>query len=195
MEKVFHFDAPREKYHCDAAIVWCFDNRFHLGFTKFLKRIGVVNSDPIKIAGGAKCLATPELERDRDFVLEQIRKSIRLHGTTRVILMLHSDCGAYGGLAGGFNGDARAEADHQEAELKLAADNLQKAIPGLDILAYFVDFEGVWSVDLASRPVRLDGGQKLVTQLSTGERLAAGGGEDQIDKLLGEIRRRGTVRK
>ena len=91
MKKVFHFDAPREKYHCDAAILWCFDNRFELGFRKFLKRIGVVNSDPIKVAGGAKCLASPEQESDRAFVLDQIRKSIRLHGTTRVILMVHSD--------------------------------------------------------------------------------------------------------
>jgi hypothetical protein len=30
----------------DAAIIWCFDNRFELGFRKFLKRIGVLNSDP-----------------------------------------------------------------------------------------------------------------------------------------------------
>jgi hypothetical protein len=43
MKKVFHFDAPREKYFCDAAILWCFDNRFELGFHKFLKRIGVVH--------------------------------------------------------------------------------------------------------------------------------------------------------
>src|SRR5450759_4122520 len=112
MNKVFHFDAPREKYHCDAAIIWCFDNRFELGFRKFLKRIGVSNADPIKIAGGAKCLASPELESERAFVLEQIRKSIHLHGTRRVILMLHSDCGAYGGLDGGFGGDAAAERVH-----------------------------------------------------------------------------------
>ena len=44
MQKVFHFEAPREKYQCDAAIVWCFDNRFELGFRKFLKRIGVENA-------------------------------------------------------------------------------------------------------------------------------------------------------
>ena len=91
MNKVFHFDAPRQKYHCDAVIVWCFDNRFQLGFSKYLKRIGIVNSDPIKIAGGAKSLASPESEGDRDFVVEQIRKSIRLHGTKLAILMLHSD--------------------------------------------------------------------------------------------------------
>ena len=65
MNKVFHFDAPRDKYHCDAAVIWCFDNRFELGFRKFLKRIGVANSDPIKIAGGAKCLASPDLETER----------------------------------------------------------------------------------------------------------------------------------
>src|SRR2546430_6812394 len=118
------FRSPREKYQCDAAIVWCFDNRFELGFRKFLKRIGVVNTDPIKIAGGAKCLASPDHETDREFVLDQIRTSMRLHGTRRVILMLHSDCGAYGGLDGGFKGDTRAEADHHHGELRRAAGNL-----------------------------------------------------------------------
>src|SRR5450756_1283979 len=112
MNKVFHFDAPREKYHCDAAIIWCFDNRFELGFRKFLKRIGVSNSDPIKIAGGAKCLASPDLESEREFVLQQIRKSIRLHATRRVILILHSDIGAYGGMDGVFGGDSTAERVH-----------------------------------------------------------------------------------
>jgi hypothetical protein len=148
MKKVFHFDAPREKYQCDAAIIWCFDNRFELGFRKFLKRVGVANSDPIKIAGGAKCLASPDLDSDREFVLGQIRTSMRLHGTRRVILMVHSDCGAYGGLAEGFGGDARAEADHHHAELRRAAENLRTAIPGVEVDAYFVDFEGVWSAEL-----------------------------------------------
>lgn len=150
MKKVFHFDAPRAKYHCDAAIVWCFDNRFELGFRKFLKRVGVVNSDPIKIAGGAKCLASPDQESEREFVLEQLRKSIRLHGTRRAILMLHSDCGAYGGLADGFQGDADRERTHHREELARAATNLARAIPGIEIETYFVDFEGVWSPEDAA---------------------------------------------
>ena len=148
MKKVFHFDAPREKYHCDAAILWCFDNRFELGFRKFLKRIGVVNSDPIKIAGGAKVLASPEHEADREFILDQIRKSIRLHSTRRVILMLHSDCGAYGGLAGAFGGNA--EAVHHERELHRAAANLKAAIPDIEVQGYFVDFEGIWDANVGS---------------------------------------------
>jgi carbonic anhydrase len=151
MTKVFHFDAPRESYQCDAAIVWCFDNRFNLSFAKFLKKRGVENSDPIKIAGGAKCLASPERETDRAFVLDQIEKSIRLHGTKLVILMVHSDCGAYGGLMA-FGGDARVEAQSQELELRRAADCLQKAIPGIGVQAYFVDFEGVWAVEDLAGP-------------------------------------------
>src|SRR6204780_5123319 len=90
MTKGFHFDPAREQYRCDAAVISCFDNRFQLGFSKFLKRLGIVASDPIKLAGGAKCLASPEHPIEREFVLEQIRKSIRLHETKLVILMLHS---------------------------------------------------------------------------------------------------------
>ena len=150
MKKVFHFDAPRGKYHCDAAVLWCFDHRFDLGFRKFLKRIGVVTSDPIKVAGGAKCLSSPEREADREFVLDQIRKSVRLHGTTRAILMVHSDCGAYGGLEARFGGDTRAEAKHHEAELQRAAETLRRAIPGLQVEGYFVDFDGVWAAELGA---------------------------------------------
>ena len=147
MEKLFHFDSPREKYHCDAAVVSCFDNRFELAFRKFIRRIGVLTPDPIKIAGGAKTLASPARQSDQEYVLEQIQKSIDLHHTKRVILMLHSDCGAYGGLAR-FEGDVRREAEHHASELRRAADRLHAAIPGLEVQAFFVDFEGIWLVDL-----------------------------------------------
>ena len=105
----------------------------------------MVHSDSIKIAGGAKCIASPDHDSSREFVLQQIRLSMRLHGTTRVMLMLHSDCGAYGGLAGGFSGDSMAEAIHHCQELQRAAANLTVAIPGIEVQTYFVDFEGVWA--------------------------------------------------
>lgn len=150
MKKVFHFDSPREKYHCDAAVLWCFDHRFDVGFRKFLKRIGVTNPDSIQIAGGAKALASPERESERELVFDQIRKSVRLHDTRRVILMIHSDCGAYGGLAGAFRGDAAAEVVHHERELRRAAQNLRAAIPGLEVVGYFVDFTGVWDAEVGT---------------------------------------------
>src|SRR5260370_34577010 len=112
MRKLFRFGSAREKYACGASVVGCFDNRFDTACRKLLKRIGVTQPDMVKIAGGAKALASPELEFHRAFVLEQIHKSIRLHGTDRVILILHSDCGAYGGLTGRLDKDAGAECAH-----------------------------------------------------------------------------------
>src|SRR5437899_1488460 len=147
MRKVLHFDSPREKYHCDASVVSCFDNRFEAICRKLLKRIGVVQPDPIRIAGGAKALSSPDEEFHRKFVLEQIQKSIRLHGTDRVILMLHSDCGAYGGLAGRFEGDAAVEAAYFREELWRASEFLKEAVPGLAVERFFLNFEGVWAIE------------------------------------------------
>ncbi|HKC84147.1 MAG TPA: carbonic anhydrase [bacterium] len=129
----------------------CFDNRFDTVSRKLLKRIGVVQPDAIRIAGGAKALASPEEEFHRAFVLEQIHKSIRLHGTERAILMLHADCGAYGGLAARFRGDTAAEAAHYRAELGRASEFLKAAIPSLTVECFFLDFEGAWLVDSADR--------------------------------------------
>jgi carbonic anhydrase len=151
VKKVFHFDSPRAKYQCDAAIVSCFDNRFQLAFEKYLKKVKIVYADPIKIAGGAKSLASPENESDREFLLEQIRKSIRLHDTHRVILTLHSDCGAYGGLDGAFGGDTAYEVRYQAEEMRRAAECLRRSIPDVSVEGYFANFEGIWEVDL-SRP-------------------------------------------
>lgn len=148
MRKVFHFDSPREKYQSDAVVIWCFDNRFDLACRKFLKYIGVRQPDPITVAGGPKSLASPDGDFHRDFVLEQIHKSIRLHGTSRAILIMHADCGAYGGLAS-FKGDANAEAAHHSAELARAAAYLHELLPRLTVDCFFANFDGVWEVPVA----------------------------------------------
>jgi carbonic anhydrase len=147
MKRVLYFSSPTQKYHCDAVVVACFDHRFDLVLRKFLKRIHVVNPDPIIVAGGAKSLATPEHPSDRDFLIDQIQKSIRLHGTDRVILLLHSDCGAYGGLHAIFKDDQEAEVAHHRSELRKAHLVLKSAFPHLSVECYFVDFLGVWQLD------------------------------------------------
>lgn len=151
MRKVFDCGAPRANYQSDAAVVWCFDSRFQGGFSDYLEARELRNLDIIKIAGGAKSLSSPEREEDREFLVRQIRTSIRLHQTPRVFLTAHSDCGAYGGLAA-FGNDAKAEAKRQESELTKAVQVLQTAIPDIEIEAYFLDFEGVWQVT-SERPV------------------------------------------
>ena len=148
MRKVFHFSSPKERYKSDAAVVWCFDHRFSLVFTKLLKRMGIKNIDPIRVAGGAKVLASPDNLQDRQFVLDQIRASMRLHDTDTVVLMVHSDCGAYGGLAA-FDNDTDREAENHRQEMHKAADALKAELPDIKVRAFFVDFEGVWEADMS----------------------------------------------
>src|SRR5246127_4929641 len=110
MQKIFHFDSPPEPYVADAAVLCCFDERIRLAVNKFLRRQGILRPDMIVVAGGAKTLASPRNDFERDFILEQVRMSILLHGTRRAYLFCHSDCATYGGLAQ-FKGDQQAEAE------------------------------------------------------------------------------------
>jgi len=148
MIKRFHFDSPTEIYRADAAVVWCFDDRMTLAVQKFLKRMGVRHADSVRIAGGAMSLASPKNDSDRMFVLEQLRLSRSLHGTDRVMLIAHRDCGTYGGSAR-FNGDAEAETRHHRAELKRAAQTIQATLPEVGIACYYADFDGVWEIEAA----------------------------------------------
>jgi len=146
MQKTFHFDSAPQPYRAEAAIVWCFDDRITLAVQKFLKRRDFLHVDSIRVAGGAKALASPETDAQRQFLLDQIRLSWKLHGIERVILMLHSDCGAYGGIEI-FAGDGNAEKEHHRGELARAAASLRATVPDLAVECFFVDFAGVWSVE------------------------------------------------
>src|SRR5262249_37643782 len=151
MDKVFHFDSASEQYIADAAVLCCFDQRIRLAVHKFLQKQGVLRPDMIVVAGGAKTLASPRNDFERDFILEQVRMSILLHKTTRMFLMSHSDCATYGGLAA-FGGDREREKTHHAEELRRGADLLNAQFPDLSVERYFVTFEGVFSSDsLATR--------------------------------------------
>src|SRR5271155_1693820 len=143
MEKIFHFDSPLEPYVADAAVLCCFDQRIRLATNKFLQRQGIVRPDMIVVAGGAKTLASPRNDFERDFILEQVRMSILLHQTKRVLVMSHSDCATYGGLAH-FNGDRDAEAEHHRTELLRARDLLTASFAKISVEPYFVKFDGIW---------------------------------------------------
>jgi len=154
MTKRFHFDSPAENYQADAAVVWCFDDRLTRAVEKFLKRSGIARADSIRVAGGPKTLASPVEEAERAFVLRQLRLSQQLHATARVILIAHSDCLAWGGLAR-FDGDVRAEREHHSRELARAAAVIQAALPEMKVECLFVNFEGVWEPE-AVRSVPAD---------------------------------------
>lgn len=146
MKKVFHFDSQTDLYRADACVVSCFDARFELVTRKFTKKLGIWWADPLKIAGGAKVFASPAEESERSFALGQVRTSMRLHATNRVILMVHSDCGAYGGLQA-FGGDEEREAANHESELRSAAEFLKRNIATIEVECYHLKFTGVWALE------------------------------------------------
>jgi carbonic anhydrase len=146
MKKVFHFDSSSEPYIADAAVVCCFDQRIRLAVNKFLQRRGILKPDMIVVAGGAKTLASPGSDFEREYILEQVRMSMSLHGTTRVLLMSHSDCGAYGGLAA-FNNDQERERAHHREELCRGAELVQARCPVLEVQPFFVTFDGVFGAE------------------------------------------------
>jgi carbonic anhydrase len=145
MRKIFHFDSVADPYTADAAVLCCFDHRISVAVRKFLRKQGIERPDMIVVAGGAKTLASPRNDFEQDFILEQVRMSIRLHQTKRVLVMSHSDCATYGGLAN-FKGDRAAEAEHHRGELHRAAELLVRNFPGISVEPYFVSFDGVWEV-------------------------------------------------
>ena len=157
MCKVFHFDSPADPYVAGAAVLCCFDHRISTAVRKFLKKQGIERADMIIVAGGAKTLASPRNDFEQDFILEQVRMSIRLHQTKRVMIMSHSDCATYGGLAH-FKGDNAAEADHHRGELLRAGELLTSNFPDISVEPYFVRFDGIWEVQgadhLKSAPQR-----------------------------------------
>jgi hypothetical protein len=148
MRKIFHFDSSADQYVADAAVLCCFDHRISTAVRKFLKKQGIERADMIVVAGGAKTLASPRNDFEQDFILEQVRMSIRLHQTKRVIVTSHSDCATYGGLAH-FKGDREAEADHHRGELLRAGELLTANFPNIAVEPYFVKFDGIWEVKAA----------------------------------------------
>ena len=152
MQKVFHFDSPSAAYSADAAVLCCFDERIRQVTRKFLKRRGILRPDMIIVAGGARTLASPRNDFERDFVLEQVRMSIRLHQTKLLLLMSHSDCATYGGLAA-FGGDPVRESEHHQRELQRAAELAKENFPDLAVQRFFVAFDGVHAAGDAKEQV------------------------------------------
>lgn len=136
MQKVLHFDCPQEVYQADACVISCFDFRFEAQLRKFLKRRGVFTFDHVKIPGSVKAIVQPGRDSDRDFVVEMLRVSLRLHSPRRLLLFAHNECGGYIGLP----------PDVIAADVPKAAAYFANIEPALQIESYFCDFDGVYQL-------------------------------------------------
>jgi carbonic anhydrase len=146
MKKIFFFDSPSDPYSADATVLCCFDGRFGSAIDEFLRTQQIRMPDIIVVAGGTKTLASPSSDFEREFIIQQIRLSLELHRAKRVVLINHSDCGAYGGSVA-FQHDAQIEAEYHAQELQTAVTLVAKILPTITVEAYFLNFEGVLQVN------------------------------------------------
>lgn len=114
---------------CSTLLMHCMDFRFGKKIKEFMEQNDLLgDADLVSIAGAAKNLVNPETQA---FALRQIEISKDLHGMKRVILMNHTDCGAYGGKKA-FTDD-KIEYEKLTADLKEAREIIKTKWPELEV--------------------------------------------------------------
>lgn len=128
-------------HRCRACIIFCMDFRLNGALTAFLseQKLDKDGADIIRVAGAVKTLARPGDPRDRDFLLDQVATSARLHGTRQFYLINHEDCGAYGQEQ---VPDSDAEMAVHSHDLRAGRALLQERFPASEVLTYFMRLDG-----------------------------------------------------
>lgn len=82
-------------HQCKAIMIHCMDFRLVGETRRWMEQSGYLgNCDVVSMAGASKELLDGG-QPARELILKQIGLSINLHQATEVILLHHSDCGAY----------------------------------------------------------------------------------------------------
>ena len=128
-------------HQCRACLVYCMDFRLHEPLANFLadQKLDGDGADIIRVAGGVKSLAQPKEDRDREFLLGQLKVAYELHGVRQFYLINHEDCGAYG-LENVV--DSEEELATHRSDLGAAKTLLQDQFPDTEVLTYFMSLSG-----------------------------------------------------
>lgn len=143
MERILSDKVSAHHYRADACMVWCFDDRFSGLLKKFIEVKGFKHVDLIKVAGGAKSLASPAGDAEKEYLLDQIAKSIKLHQTPLVVLAVHADCGTYGKSFDNNNADQEFYAGELSRAKETVESFLKQTNAGASVEKYFADFDGL----------------------------------------------------
>ncbi|PIR92882.1 hypothetical protein COT99_03750 [Candidatus Falkowbacteria bacterium CG10_big_fil_rev_8_21_14_0_10_43_10] len=106
------------------------DFRLTREMNKWMEKRGYIGDcDLVSLAGAGKAIAdgTPEGE----MLLSQIALSAKLHHSSCVALVHHSQCGAYAGAYSFAN--AEEEKEKQVSDMKKAAEIIKAKNPGISV--------------------------------------------------------------
>ncbi len=136
------------KHICSALVIYCIDFRFGKAIRKYLEGRGLLDDcDIVAVAGAAKNLLSSAPEAERQFMLKQIAISKNLHHINKVILLNHTDCGAYGGRAA-FP-DREAERAGHRIDMEAAKRLILSFYPDLEVETVLADIEEDGSISFA----------------------------------------------
>lgn len=106
---------------------------------EWLKQNGYFGDcDVISIAGSSKSIADDN-EEVRNFLTEQIRISHELHGSENVILVHHSDCGAYKGSYQ-FK-SLEEERNQQEQDMNKVEILINQLFPDMNVIKVWAEMQ------------------------------------------------------
>lgn len=133
-------------HHCKFLVLHCIDFRLGKPLKKYLEEKGLLgNCDLASLAGSVKNLLSPKEDSDRDFVLRQIEISSNLHHIQEVILINHTDCGAYG-QSSNF-GSSQEEREFHIKEMEKGKELIQRKFPGIKVSLVLAKINHPDSVD------------------------------------------------
>lgn len=111
-----------ELHEVGAIVLSCMDFRFRKQLPEAIfAALGIDDYDEIKLAGGAKNIASPNKPGRLETVLDDIRLALEKHRVRKIVLLNHQNCGKYGSEGYTFI-DAESERMFHEKELRLAGD-------------------------------------------------------------------------
>ena len=111
-------------HSCEAVVLCCIDFRFWRETLEFAeKELGLKSFDFPSLPGAAKAI-----NEGNDLAMGCVSVPCDLHYVKKIVIVNHSDCGAYGGSAK-FDGDFEAEQKFHEAELQKAKSIISEKYP------------------------------------------------------------------
>lgn len=121
---------------CSSVLVRCIDFRLGSAIRDYLNTNNLYDDiDIISIAGAVKNVN----DEPSGFLAEQLSISKRLHHVQTIILMNHTDCGAYGGRSAFANKESEWKA--HTAQLHAAHATITKMWPDVNVKLFMADVE------------------------------------------------------
>lgn len=119
-------------HSCEAVVLCCIDFRFWRETVDFVeKELGLTSFDFPSLPGAAKAI-----NEGSDLALGCISVPCDLHHVSKIVIVNHADCGAYGGSFK-FEGDSEAEQKFHEEELQKAKAKILEKYPDKEVILVY----------------------------------------------------------